>query len=483
MTPLHIIPWAGGLLVYWLAFLPLLRVLALEFETVVTNLHQLSLISLAWLPWGRALVLAGATPLLVALTARLFYRLGRRWLKLPHPALRLKPRLRWALSAAILGPFWAACAPLAVALSVWITVEAFWWIEWHAAIPETIKTTLIFGPALMGPLLALLGLRLLPVALPRTGAGATAPGPLRRWALRLATLLLVLALIPFAAVSGVRAARVVTAPSSAVFEHKCGLCHFRSRPLYFAKTPVEWRRTLDRMKQLEKAPISEAEQADVLAFLMGVRSYPDSWTFRTRCQRCHVTGAGDWKDRPAEEWAAVVKRIAAYSPYYYRMDVRDQVVRHLIATHSSPDATLSLEAEQYRRLRQLDRVCGACHAVSREAARYKDSDPATLDKLLQRMEQKLPAPLEPAKLKAIKRTYTEVLADETLRKLAFPHDEAVVRPEDLVDDDLPPAPGGGHLDRHRGGGHPGGAPPPHSPGHPGPRPHSGGGQPEHEASP
>jgi len=309
-----------------------------------------------------------------------------------------------------------------------------WWIEWYGNVMPTTEWLLYNGPLVATGTTAAFGLAVCVGSLlgPRRPgyAGVVARGFL---------LLLLLASAAPLVVSAVHASRVWRTPGIPEFRETCHRCHVRSQALYFVKTPAEWERTLERMADYEYPPlyedevdaieqITDEEEAVVLEFMVAMRSFPDAWTYRTRCQRCHGAPYGvspSWTPRRPEDWERIVGRHERWSPYYHRKDVRDQVVGHLVEHHADDTTTLGLDAGIYERAHELDRTCSACHALSRGDVRYRAAAPEVRREVVERMVFKMNEPLTEAEVQELSEQWAEVIADPEVFDLLFPHDRPV----------------------------------------------------------
>ena len=424
----HAAVWAASAGAFWLLPHRLARVLALDYEALFTNLaggyparldSGALAVGMGWIVWG-------AAPATVLLFASLIYRITRHR-GLDNPLIRLGWMPRVAVFALGLGCWAVSALPASHALAMWAQVEAYAWIQWADNVPLVMDDLRLRGPDALLPGIVLTGALFLWVALRRPVEGGAGIRP--RWlhlGRRVATASFVaVALVAAAPAGGIftlHGSRIGGARGLGVFEETCGQCHLRSRPLYFVKTPVEWRTTVERMRTFEGAPIGEAEAEAVGDLLCGMRSFSDAWTFRTRCQRCHRGGARGWDERPAEDWERVVERMARWSPHYYRSQVRDQVVDHLVRTRADETADLGLAPETYRSYVALDEACSPCHSVSRAADRAVALPPGARREILLRMGAKRPEPWGAAELEILATTYESLLADEELRARLFPHD-------------------------------------------------------------
>jgi len=417
--------WGIALLSYALLAHRLTAVLALEFETLAVNLSQDWAPGYPppwwarrdWVPTGRALLLLGAAPLWVLVVARTLQGLLRRWA--PASPLHVAHLPPWgrALAAAACGlPFAAFCGPFSLAVTMWISVEAFAWIQWYGNIDPALEWVRTHVPTAVLPASLVAGAFTLRLVLAPAG---TAPGRLR-WVRRLgwAAVLLPAAavLLPTLVAAGPRAMRSAAAPGRPIFEQRCIGCHDRALTLYYVKTPAEWERTVTVQIEVEGVSLSTDERADLEAFLGGMRSYPDRWMVRTRCQRCHGLGARGWEDRTPEEWGRIVDRHARRSPYYYRPDVRTQIVADLSRAHGSETATVPPEVTE------VDGTCGACHPVGHGADRWAGADERQVQALVDRMCGKMADPPVGDARQRLADEWAALIADPERMRTLLPHD-------------------------------------------------------------
>jgi hypothetical protein len=193
--------------------------------------------------------------------------------------------------------------------------------------------------------------------------------------------------------------------------------------LFFVRTPDDWRRSLESTC-FPRAAVPEADRAEIVSFLTGMRSFSDSWVFRTRCQRCHVASALTWDDRHPDDWQSIVQRIARYSPYYYNEAAQAQIVRHLATTSGTDDGGSTNDEGARRRL--AVRSCTPCHFFSRNADAYRKVSEMEADALVRRMNDRMAAPLSADELRDVTAVWRAAVAStETLRGLV-PHDRPVL---------------------------------------------------------
>ena len=419
----HAFAWGGALAVDLLVARPMLRSLALDFETIVVNQYEQQNLPLEVLPWGRAAIQYGGTPLLLLLVASALYALAGH-----DGPVRRRPRwVKAGVAAVVALPFAAFVVPFSLALSIWVAVEAFWWVEWHGHADATVSGLIALVPTLLVPSGSIaaaaglaLALRVPPEIRPRRRK-------LVVWLVRrpLAVLGIVATVVAGAVLlaAAPRAVRVVGSPGPELFEERCGDCHFRVSALHFARTPAEWERNVDRMLDYPGfLPSSEAEQQQMTDFLVGLRGFSDAWTFRTRCGRCHGSTARGWQDRRPEDWSGMVDRLARWSPGYHRADVRAQLLSHLDRHHTDPDATLGLEPERYERLFALERACAVCHTIGWDAERWREQPRDAVRRMIVDMGDKRPDTWTEAEVDELTDAWIEVIADPALLDRVFPHD-------------------------------------------------------------
>jgi len=426
-------PPLAGLLVYLVICLPLLNALALDYTTLLHNLelqnYDTYVVDPAWLTWGVAALKLGSLPLVLLVVAAPLYRLAARRSGRVSPIAALSPRARAGLFMAVLAPFLLFCVPLCVALAVGLAAEAYWWIQWYSnrepimeLITYKVPPLLAVGPALTGAVAAYLSLR------------NKRRGPRRSFQVRLAlagvhvtVILALLATTPMALASLVHTSRfALQAGTASTFQETCGQCHAPTRPLHFVKTPEEWRRLVTKMKVTMKASLEPGQQEEIADFLVGMRSFSDSWTFRTRCLRCHGASHKDWKKRPAKEWALLVDRVARTSPHYYQPPVTRQIKAHLAAKFSPPageELTPAIPGGSASLTRMI-KACTGCHYLSRGVERYQEAGQQEVRAMVRRMGARMtPRPPPADELRDMADRYRWIIQDPERLKRLVPHDE------------------------------------------------------------
>jgi hypothetical protein len=191
------------------------------------------------------------------------------------------------------------------------------------------------------------------------------------------------------------------------------------------KPPSEWAETVRTHRRVEGVQLSEAEAEKLQKFLEGMRSFDDSWTFRTRCQNCHGTSWRRWEPRSEDEWRTIGARLARWSPYFYNEATLQQITRHLVTQKGDENNSRGLEPQLLERLQAVYDACDDCHSVSYEADRYHGASPDELRSMLERMGQKLSEPYSQPDLDQLVDDYRELISSPARFDHLFPHD----RPE------------------------------------------------------
>lgn len=430
----HAVVWGLSALLYVGLLRFALRIVALDFEALAVDLYYQDFAPPWWMAYGRAAVLVGAAPLVLTWMARLAYRIGGQFVSLRDPFAELDRRSRVLLALGIGIPYLAFALPFAAGLLVWLLAEAAWWVQWYQhqffAMTQLMTTGL---PYLLAGVLVCGGWGTWWVVRAPRPPGSGQRGTLRLIVVAVGLPLVVVALAPLAGLAVLHGGPAFTAPGAGLFSTRCGECHVRTRALFFVKTPAEWRRTVTRMREFEGADLDEGETERVIGFLTGMRSFSDAWTYRTRCERCHQLGgmpgglhAGREPRDPAE-WPGIVEGFTRTSPYYYREDVRDQIVRHLEENASEPGATLGLDEQTYAGFRQVGETCHTCHSLSRAAELYRSVPIDEVESLVARMSTKMATSLDEGQQIRTARDYQALIADPAQFDRLYPHDRPVTR--------------------------------------------------------
>ena len=423
----HLLLWGVAAALYRGLAWPLLCMAGLDVELLIMNLYEQHAAPRELVPVVHAALRIGPAPLLIAgFASALYALLPRRW-GVHNPLHGGSTQRKVLLGAALALPFLLASAPLSVAISLWVCVEGFHWIEWQRDINPFVDDVLRWGPVAVGPGLVVLtglGTRAVLGLKARQSRGA---GPLLgRGVARLAVLA---ALVPMAGVLAAAAPQISrsTPHGRVAFEQECGGCHFRSLALSFDKTPAQWRATVDRMRATSPS-LSEAEAEAITAFLAEARSTGDEHVLRTRCLRCHGSTHEAWRSRPPEQWRDLVHRMARWSPAYFSLPEQDRLNAVLIERHGDDEATVGESAEDWRRFARLAGLCQDCHSVSWNADRFRDADFDETRRMVVRMSTKLTEPLAPDEIDAFTRDYRDLMADPARFDRLFPHDRPVPVP-------------------------------------------------------
>jgi len=95
--------------------------------------------------------------------------------------------------------------------------------------------------------------------------------------------------------------------AKALFERACGVCHGLERPLSKTFDKVGWEKTVERMHD-NGAEVNKEERAQVVAYLLTKN------TFEARCSFCHPTDRPLGKSKSAADWLATAQRMSEKKP-------------------------------------------------------------------------------------------------------------------------------------------------------------------------
>jgi hypothetical protein len=410
-----------------------IRVLALDLRAVLDSTRMMNyewpILRDGWIEWAERVLRWGAWPLVITTIAGLALRVRARIERGAWTLGHLGTGLKVVIAAVSFLPFLAFAAPFSLALGVWVLVEIVPWIQWYDNLEKLSDPVLrAVVPGLLVATL-LCGSLLLRAALRRPAS----PGPISgrqrafRWVFRLAVLVPI-ALAAVAPLLGVivHAARVAPVlGKDAVLERRCSGCHDSSAPMYFYKTPGEWKHFLDttcfhRMDETDM-DLSASDRKGVLDFVVGTRSFSDSWIFATRCRRCHVASPLAWDDRAPWDWESITGRVARYSPLYYGPEAREQVLAYLSGNHGRPEQ----DTQEARLERRVVQACTSCHFFDREADAWKGAPREKVLDLVRRMGARLESPLEEGEIPGIAEVWQGAIRDGKRLKSLVPHDRHI----------------------------------------------------------
>lgn len=95
--------------------------------------------------------------------------------------------------------------------------------------------------------------------------------------------------------------------AKAVFERACGVCHGLERALSKSFDKAGWEKTVERMHD-NGAEVDREERALVVAYLL------TKCKFEAKCSACHGTDRPLGSGKSAAEWLATAERMAAKRP-------------------------------------------------------------------------------------------------------------------------------------------------------------------------
>ena len=95
--------------------------------------------------------------------------------------------------------------------------------------------------------------------------------------------------------------------AKALFERACGVCHGLERPLSKTFDRAGWEKTVERMHD-NGAEVNKEERAQVVAYLLTKN------TFEAKCSFCHPTDRPLGKSKSAADWLATAQRMSEKKP-------------------------------------------------------------------------------------------------------------------------------------------------------------------------
>ena len=388
---------------------------------------QPPILSDGWIDAAETALSYGAFPLAVLLLVGLGLGIRARRAEDARCLGDLPTALKAVLATVTFLPFVAFAVPLTLGLCLWLAVEASAWMQWRWTGPDFSLAELTVWN--VGPLLlvstVLGGALLLRRALRRRDFPRRPVGRLRRWGTRLASVALLLALLPLWLGVLLHAYRVAPVLASVgAFESRCSSCHPATAALSYVRTPDDWRSSLESTC-FGLADLEQAEQDEIVSFVTGMRSFSDTWVFRTRCQRCHVSASMyAWDDRHPEDWEMIIDRVARYSPFYYNSSIQKQIARHLSDAYRD-DSGGAPDARTSQSLRIL-RACTSCHFFSRNAEAYEDVSDAAAVALVRRMNERMTTPVSESDVQEAARLWRNAVRDGEALGTLVPHDRPVL---------------------------------------------------------
>jgi hypothetical protein len=399
-----------------------LHALALEFQALADSLRTVvyegPFVPDAWIPWGRWFLRLGALPLLaLAVTAGLLRAARAARLDAGIPG-DLPASARGALALAAGLPFLAFVPPFSLALASWLLVETLPWVQWYDHL-ERLAEPLVWATA---PVLALgtfAGGALVLAASLRAPAGASPRSRGLRRVLGIAALagLLLLAAAPVSVLALHGARALPAAGNVGTLERRCSSCHSPTAPLFYVKSPDEWRHFLETTC-FPRAGLHGEEPEEILSFVTATRSFSDAWVFRTRCQRCHAMSAIGWRDRLPADWEGLVARVARDSPFLVDRAAQAQIVRHLSRERSDVPGDLELATRKAAAVA----ACTGCHFFSRHSEAWADATQEQALELARRMNGRMVHPLSEEALRSAAEVWRAAVRDPSGLKDLVPHD-------------------------------------------------------------
>ena len=119
------------------------------------------------------------------------------------------------------------------------------------------------------------------------------------------------------------------AEAKAVFERACNVCHGLERPLSKTFDRAGWEKTVERMHD-NGAEVDAKERAQVVAYLLTKNA------FEAKCSACHEVGRPLGKSKSAADWLATVTRMAGKKPGHLSDAETADIAAYLAVTRPLP---------------------------------------------------------------------------------------------------------------------------------------------------
>ena len=119
------------------------------------------------------------------------------------------------------------------------------------------------------------------------------------------------------------------ASAKALFERACGVCHGLERPLSKTFDRAGWEKTVERMHD-NGAEVNKEERAQIVAYLLTKN------TFEAKCSTCHGTDRPLGKNKAAADWLSTVQRMSAKKPGHLTEAEAADIAAYLAITRPLP---------------------------------------------------------------------------------------------------------------------------------------------------
>jgi hypothetical protein len=421
-----------GISVYLIFILPMTRIPAMDFSSLMGNLslsnYETQVIDDTWMTGGVWALKFALLPLFLLLIFRFYFCLRQGCESAGNIIGEISRKSKVLIFIVVGIPLAVFSLAFADAFFVWLNIEVYWWIQWYGNLEPARRFMYDHLRTPTAAVTFITGLWLTHRALRKP------PEWKSKWRKRAYYTLTTLLAAPLAAfvviilaVSGLRYSRINAAVVDApLFEKTCGQCHKFTRPLYFVKTPAEWRRLVGKMKKEQGVPLTDRTEERITRFLCGMRSFSDEWTFRTRCQRCHLGSYLSWEKRRPEDWEMIVDRVARYSPHYFQPTVKKQIVDHLRADFSDESATMGASNPSYDTILATIKSCTQCHYFSRNIEMQRSTRGDSDIELIRRMSEQMTIPITENQIEEVAAAYRYIISNDAHLAGHVPHDRPVL---------------------------------------------------------
>lgn len=205
-----------------------------------------------------------------------------------------------------------------------------------------------------------------------------------------------------------------------IMKKNCAACHPPYRAFHYIKAPDQWQVTVNRMRNLEGAVVTDEDAGKIVELIKRKNSYSDGYLFTAKCTRCHGKSELESVELTSEEWGLVVDRVARLSPYAYRTDWKKQIIRYLSRTMAVSETMI--DKNVITKLR-FEKACGYCHQLV--LALEPLSPDEDVSAMVRRMRLKAPMVFPEEYERTIAEFVQQLPKDEKKFNHMFPHDRKV----------------------------------------------------------
>jgi cytochrome c5 len=148
------------------------------------------------------------------------------------------------------------------------------------------------------------------------------------------------------------------ARNRSVFVQHCNRCHSINRPMDYFQPSVGWQKDLMNMKAKSQSGITDQSAAEILQYLVSVRSYTTADLVHGRCSTCHRAPAKAAVNDSRARIRRAVDRLRALDPRFCDAGEVDDIAEYLSGVETAAPAR---DAELRER---FETFCETCHFLN-----------------------------------------------------------------------------------------------------------------------